>query len=266
MQYVGDAVMAVFGAPVACTDHAGRALAAAGAMHRAQDGGQRWSGRAEGRAAFGLGIGISTGPVAAALLGSEERVEYTVVGDAVNLCQRLQQFAEPGQTVLSETTWASLDIQPEVPSNSTRNSSRAAKPRSSPTASDRATKESRDMSATTTIENGSADAGDAAQPRVDVAVEVRAAYRTFEKDTAPVRALRGADLLVPHGEFLAVMGPSGCGKSTLLNIIAGLDRARRGRGRHRRRVTGRHGREPRWRSCAASTSASCSSSSTCSRA
>jgi class 3 adenylate cyclase/ActR/RegA family two-component response regulator len=112
MQYVGDAVMAVFGAPFASVDHAERALAAAGAMHRAQDAvNAEW--QAEGRAAFGLGIGISTGPVAAALLGSEERVEYTVVGDAVNLCQRLQQFAEPGQTVLSETTWASLAIQPE---------------------------------------------------------------------------------------------------------------------------------------------------------
>jgi putative ABC transport system ATP-binding protein len=55
------------------------------------------------------------------------------------------------------------------------------------------------------------------------AVEVRAAYRTFEQETAPVRALRGADVAVATGEFVAVMGPSGCGKSTLLNIIAGLD-------------------------------------------
>jgi putative ABC transport system ATP-binding protein len=58
---------------------------------------------------------------------------------------------------------------------------------------------------------------------VSAAVEVRAAYRTFEQDTAPVRALRGADLSVGAGEFVAVMGPSGCGKSTLLNVIAGLD-------------------------------------------
>jgi putative ABC transport system ATP-binding protein len=56
-----------------------------------------------------------------------------------------------------------------------------------------------------------------------LAVEVRAAYRTFEQDTAPVRALRGADLRVGCGEFVAVMGPSGCGKSTLLNLVAGLD-------------------------------------------
>jgi putative ABC transport system ATP-binding protein len=55
------------------------------------------------------------------------------------------------------------------------------------------------------------------------AVEVRGVYRTFEQETAPVRALRGADLAVRHGEFVAVMGPSGCGKSTLLSVIAGLD-------------------------------------------
>jgi putative ABC transport system ATP-binding protein len=52
---------------------------------------------------------------------------------------------------------------------------------------------------------------------------VRAVRKTFEADLAPVRALRGADLDVGAGEFLAVMGPSGCGKSTLLNLIAGLD-------------------------------------------
>jgi putative ABC transport system ATP-binding protein len=54
-------------------------------------------------------------------------------------------------------------------------------------------------------------------------VEVQQVFRTFEQDTAPVRALRGADLDIGHGEFVAVMGPSGCGKSTLLNIVAGLD-------------------------------------------
>ena len=111
MQYVGDAVMAVFGAPLATTDHADRALAAALAMHRGQDAvNAEWI--AEGRIRFGLGIGLSTGIVAAALLGSEERVEYTLVGDAVNLCQRLQQFAEPGQTVMSEPTWQALTDRP----------------------------------------------------------------------------------------------------------------------------------------------------------
>lgn len=58
---------------------------------------------------------------------------------------------------------------------------------------------------------------------LDLVVDVRQVFRTFEADMAPVRALRGADLSVSRGEFVAVMGPSGCGKSTMLNIIAGLD-------------------------------------------
>lgn len=52
--------------------------------------------------------------------------------------------------------------------------------------------------------------------------------KTFEAENAPVRALRGASLSVPSGDFIALMGPSGCGKSTLLNLIAGLDVADEG--------------------------------------
>jgi putative ABC transport system ATP-binding protein len=57
---------------------------------------------------------------------------------------------------------------------------------------------------------------------------VRGVRKTFEADNAPVRALRGVDLTVASGEFVAVMGPSGCGKSTLLNLVAGLDVADEG--------------------------------------
>jgi len=62
----------------------------------------------------------------------------------------------------------------------------------------------------------------------ETVVLTRSVYRTFDQETAPVRALRGADLDVRRGEFVAVMGPSGCGKSTLLNIVAGLDSADEG--------------------------------------
>ena len=55
------------------------------------------------------------------------------------------------------------------------------------------------------------------------ALTVTGLRKTFEAENAPVRALRGVDLTVERGEFIAVMGPSGCGKSTLLNLVAGLD-------------------------------------------
>jgi adenylate cyclase len=107
MQFVGDAVMAVFGAPFAQEDHADRAVAAALAMHAKQSViNVRWE--TEGLPAFGLGLGLSTGDAAAALLGSEERLEYTLVGDTVNLSQRLQQLADAGETVLSEGTLTAL--------------------------------------------------------------------------------------------------------------------------------------------------------------
>jgi adenylate cyclase len=108
MQFVGDAVMAVFGAPAPQEDHAERALRAAHEMQSGQARvNERWAG--EGLSCFELGIGLSTGEVAAALLGSEERLEYTVIGDTVNLSQRLQQWAAAGEIVISEATNDALE-------------------------------------------------------------------------------------------------------------------------------------------------------------
>jgi class 3 adenylate cyclase len=73
--------------------------------------------RAEGLPEFGLGIGLSTGEVAAALLGSDERIEYTLVGDTVNLAQRLQDLARPaGTIVLSAATAEALSERPALES------------------------------------------------------------------------------------------------------------------------------------------------------
>lgn len=113
MQFIGDAVMAVFGAPYPMDDHADAALRAAISMHSAQVRlNQEFD--AEGLERFGLGIGLSSGVVAAALLGSEERMEYTVIGDTVNLSQRLQQWAGPGEIIISEPTWRALTDKPDA--------------------------------------------------------------------------------------------------------------------------------------------------------
>jgi len=127
MQFVGDSVMAVFGAPFPQPDHADRAVAAAAAMHAAQaEINAGWA--AAGLHEFGLGIGLSTGEAAAALLGSAERLEYTLVGDTVNLAQRLQQLAAAGETVLSETTSRALT----VPANTVALPSQLVKGRETP--------------------------------------------------------------------------------------------------------------------------------------
>jgi adenylate cyclase len=104
MQYMGDAVFVVFGPTTSAGQHADQAFAAAQEMHSQQDQiNATWAGRDQ--PAFGMGIGLSTAQVAAVLLGSDERLEYTLVGDSVNLAQRLQDLARPaGTTVISEAT------------------------------------------------------------------------------------------------------------------------------------------------------------------
>jgi class 3 adenylate cyclase len=104
MQFVGDEVFAVFGAPAPIADHAARAVACAREMQAAQAAvNDRWV--ETGLPRFELGIGLSTGEVAAALLGSEAHTEYSIVGDTVNLSKRLQQWAGPGEIVMSGVTF-----------------------------------------------------------------------------------------------------------------------------------------------------------------
>jgi len=84
-KFIGDAVLAIFGAPVELEDHAGAALAAARAMA---------ARLAEEVPEIGAGIGVATGNVVAGNVGHEERFEYTVIGDAVNSAARLSDLAK----------------------------------------------------------------------------------------------------------------------------------------------------------------------------
>jgi class 3 adenylate cyclase len=88
-KFAGDAVMAVFGAPRPVADHARRALQCAAAMQHRQVI-LNSEAEHEGLPAFQIGIGVNTGTVVAGTIGGPGRLDYTVLGDAVNIAQRLQ--------------------------------------------------------------------------------------------------------------------------------------------------------------------------------
>ncbi len=102
-KFVGDSIMAVWGAPFASADHADKALAAAEDMLRfveaANDG---W--REKYGVSIQLGVGVNTGEAVAGNIGSDKRMEYTVIGDAVNVAARLEAIAAPSQVLVSAAT------------------------------------------------------------------------------------------------------------------------------------------------------------------
>ena len=102
-KFAGDAVMAVFGAPRPTADHTRRALGCAAAMQRRQlvlnDGAKQ-----AGLPIFQIGIGVNTGTVIAGTLGGPGRLDYTVLGDAVNIAQRLQSEAVGGEILAAAVT------------------------------------------------------------------------------------------------------------------------------------------------------------------
>ncbi len=108
-KFIGDAVMATFGAPLAQPDHAARAVAAARGMVTSIEALNR-ERAAQGKAPLVIGVGIATGPAAVGRLGPENRVEYGVIGDTVNLAARLEHMnKEHATTILcDEATAAAL--------------------------------------------------------------------------------------------------------------------------------------------------------------
>jgi adenylate cyclase len=113
--YMGDGIMAVFGAPLEQPDHADRAVAAAREM-----AGERlarfnaWLA-AEGHGkAFSMGVGLNTGYVMSGNVGSQRRLEYTAIGDTTNTAARLEGMTKgtPHQVFLSESTRSALTTEP----------------------------------------------------------------------------------------------------------------------------------------------------------
>src|SRR5690606_16087006 len=98
-KFIGDAIMALWGAPIAHADDADRALNAAIAMQKAVDDlNAQWA--AAGRPQIGVGIGINHGEAFAGNIGSHRRLEYTVIGDTVNTAARICKDAEAGEILV----------------------------------------------------------------------------------------------------------------------------------------------------------------------
>jgi adenylate cyclase len=116
-KFVGDALMAVFGAPVPQRDHALRACrTAVDMMATLRELQAKWA--REGKEPFRIGIGVNTGEVIVGNLGSVQRFDYTVIGDPVNLAARLEglnkEFPEASGIIISEFTYAQVKDHVEV--------------------------------------------------------------------------------------------------------------------------------------------------------
>lgn len=108
-KFIGDALMAYWGAPVATADDANRAVSAAFAMQRALDRlNERW--REIGRPTLSVGIGLHSGDAFVGNIGSPRRLEYTLIGDTVNVANRLVGRAEGGEILISEPVRRSLTL------------------------------------------------------------------------------------------------------------------------------------------------------------
>lgn len=113
--YMGDGIMAVFGAPIEQEDHADRALEAAREMFEKLGEFNDWlSGRYDEKP-FEMGLGLNTGRVMSGNVGSERRLEYTAIGDTTNTAARLEEMTKdvPEQLYIADATRAALTREPK---------------------------------------------------------------------------------------------------------------------------------------------------------
>jgi adenylate cyclase len=112
--YMGDGIMAVFGAPLEQSDHADRAVAASKEMLRVRlPAFNRWLAENGMPSGFRMGIGLNTGQVMSGNVGSERRMEYTAVGDTTNTASRIEGMTKgtPYQLFVSDATYKLLETE-----------------------------------------------------------------------------------------------------------------------------------------------------------
>jgi adenylate cyclase len=103
-KFIGDAVMAIWGAPTEQENHAELAVRAAWEMReKVEELREKWE--SEGEKTIGVGMGVNTGDVVVGNMGSDQFSDYTVIGDNVNLAARLEENAKAGELIITETTY-----------------------------------------------------------------------------------------------------------------------------------------------------------------
>ena len=110
-KYLGDAVMAFYGAPIPSADYAERAVRTGWAM---QQQFAELRQQTPYLRELGLGVGICTGEAIVGNIGSERLMDYTVIGQTVNMAKRLQEHARPGQILVDENTYQAVHDQADV--------------------------------------------------------------------------------------------------------------------------------------------------------
>ena len=113
IEFIGDGILAIYGAPDHCADHASRAVAAAVEMQIKMDDVNRWNEK-RSYPTLEMGIGINTGEVIVGNIGSEKRTKYGVAGAAVNMCGRIESYTVGGQILIPPATRNAISEELEI--------------------------------------------------------------------------------------------------------------------------------------------------------
>jgi class 3 adenylate cyclase len=103
IEFLGDGILVVFGAPLEAPNHADDAVACAIAMQNSMDAINRWN-QENGIPPLSMGIGINTGECVVGNIGSDKTMKYNVIGRNVNLCGRIESYTSSGEIYISEQT------------------------------------------------------------------------------------------------------------------------------------------------------------------
>ena len=109
IELIGDSILAIFGTPIPCENHALQAVGAAVEMQRRMESVNAWN-KENGFPVFSMGIGINTGDVIIGNIGSKRHAKYGVTGFIVNLCSRIEGYALGGQILAGDDTVSRIDV------------------------------------------------------------------------------------------------------------------------------------------------------------